>query len=158
KSHELVHERYKSAVLGAQYGMQHMTLARKLGLPPYVADIMLGQHRGLFSQYWAWVEDWIAHALDTGTMCTPFGWTCRTGITEFTARSIGNFAVQATCADIMRLACIWAHRRRIKLCGVVHDALLIEAPIDRIEADVALTKEIMRRAGRVVLNTTDPRH
>jgi DNA polymerase-1 len=45
----------------------------------------------------------------------------------------------------------------INLCGSVHDALVIEAPLDRIEADVALTQEIMRRAARVVLGSTDPR-
>jgi hypothetical protein len=33
----------------------------------------------------------------------------------------------------------------------VHDAVLIEAPLERIEADVALMQEIMRRASRVVL-------
>ena len=40
----------------------------------------------------------------------------------------------------------------------MHDALVIEAPIDRIEADVTLAEEIMRRAARVVLNTNDKRH
>ena len=34
----------------------------------------------------------------------------------------------------------------------VHDAVLIEAPIERIESDVALMQEIMRRASRIVLN------
>jgi DNA polymerase I len=143
KTHEKVHERYKIGCLGAQYGMQVAT---------FVAHEMLGQHRGLFNQYWAWLDDWVARALDTGVMSTAFGWTCRTGITEFNARSIGNFPVQATGADILRIACIWAHRRGIQLCGPIHDALLIEAPIDRIEADVSLTQEIMRRASRVVLN------
>jgi hypothetical protein len=42
--------------------------------------------------------------------------------------------------------------RGIELCAPVHDAVLIEAPADRIEADVALMREIMRRASRVVLN------
>ena len=32
------------------------------------------------------------------------------------------------------------------------DQVLIEAPIERIEADVALMQEIMRRASRIVLN------
>jgi len=36
----------------------------------------------------------------------------------------------------------------------VHDAVLLEAPEDRIEADVALMREIMRRASRVILNPT----
>ena len=44
-----------------------------------------------------------------------------------------------------------ATRRGIRLLAPVHDAVLIEAPIDRIEADVALMQEIMRRASRVVL-------
>jgi hypothetical protein len=154
KTHAKVHEAYKVACLGAQYGMQLETLAQRLGIPSFVANEMLSQHRGLFSQYWTWVEDWIAHALNTGVMSTDLGWTCRTGITEFNARSIGNFPVQATGADILRIACIWANRRGIELCAPVHDAVLIEAPIDRIEADVALMQEIMRRASRVVLNAS----
>ena len=42
-----------------------------------------------------------------------------------------------------------ATRHGIRLLAPVHDAVLIEAPIERIEADVALMQEIMRRvAGR----------
>ena len=49
-------------------------------------------------------------------------------------------------------ACILAARHGIKLLAPVHDAVLIEAPIERIEADVAVMREIMRRASRIVLN------
>ncbi|WP_426609321.1 DNA polymerase [Bradyrhizobium sp. McL0616] len=151
KTHAHVHERYKIGCLGAQYGMQTETLAMRLGLSTFVAHEMLSQHRGLFNAYWQWVDDWTARALDTGVMRTASGWTCRTGITEFNARSIGNWPVQSTGADILRLACVWAHRRGIRLCGPIHDAALIEAPIEHIEADVALMQEIMRRASRVML-------
>jgi hypothetical protein len=48
-----------------------------------------------------------------------------------------------------------AARHGIKLLAPIHDAVLIEAPIERIEADVALMQEIMRRASRIVLNA-DP--
>jgi len=99
----------------------------------------------------------IGHGPKTGSrmllilaLC-PHRWTCRTGITEFNARSIVNFPIQATSADILRLVCIWVRRRGIELCAPVHDAVLVEAPIDQIEAVVALTREIMRRASRVVL-------
>jgi len=44
---------------------------------------------------------------------------------------------------------------RIRLLAPVHDAVLIEAPLDRIEADAWLMQEIMRRASRIVLNA-DP--
>jgi DNA polymerase family A len=154
-THTEVHETYKVALLGAQYGMQSETLAQRLGVSTFVAHELLAQHRGLLNQYWAWSEDWVAHALDTGVMRTAFGWTCRTGITEFNARSISNWPVQTTGADILRIACIMAARHGIELCGPVHDAVLIEAPIARIDHDVALMKEIMRRASRVVFNA-DP--
>jgi hypothetical protein len=150
-SHPHIHERYKVACLGAQYQMQHVTLAQRLGLPAFVAWEMLNQHRGLFSMYWAWVEDWVAHALNTGIMHTPLGWTCRTGITELNARSIGNFPVQGCGADILRVTCIEAHRRGLQLCGSIHDAVLIESSLERIDADVALMREIFRRASRAVI-------
>ena len=40
------------------------------------------------------------------------------------------------------------------LIAPIHDAVLLESTEDRIEADVALMREIMRRASRVILNTT----
>jgi hypothetical protein len=85
-------------------------------------------------------------------MRTALGLMCRTGITEFNERSIRNWAIQACGADILRISCIMATRHGIKLLAPVHDAVLIEAPIERIEADVALMREIMRRASRIVLN------
>ena len=39
----------------------------------------------------------------------------------------------------------------LRLIAPVHDALLLEAPIDHIERDVALLQDIMRRASRCVL-------
>jgi hypothetical protein len=87
-------------------------------------------------------------------MRTAFGWTCRTGILELNVRSIRNWPIQATGADILRIACILAARHGIKIVAPVHDAVLIEAPIERIEADVARMREIMRRASRVVFNAT----
>jgi DNA polymerase-1 len=60
--------------------------------------------------------------------------------------------VQAAGAETLRIACIMMMRHGIELLAPIHDAVLIEAPIERIEADVALAQEIMRRASRVVLN------
>jgi len=113
---------------------------------------MLNQHRAQFRQYWQWSEDWVQHALQTGIMRTPLGWKCRVGITEFNERSIRNWPIQATGADILRMACILATRRGIKLLAPVHDAVLIEAPTERIESDVALMQDAMRRASRIVLS------
>jgi DNA polymerase I len=150
-THGALRDRYKTGLLAIQYGVQAETLASRLGISTFEAHEMLAQHRQVFAVYWQWAEDWLAHAFDTGVMWTPMGWFCRTGITEFNGRSIINFPVQGAGADILRLACIWATRHELELCAPVHDAILIEAPEDRIEADVALLQELMRRASRVVL-------
>jgi DNA polymerase-1 len=147
-----VRDRYKIMLLASQYGMGIETLAARLVVSTFEAHEMLTQHREQFSQYWAWSDDWVQHSLQTGIMRTVMGWQCCTGITEFNERSIRNWPIQATGADILRIACILATRHGIRLLAPVHDAVLIEAPIERIEADVALTQEIMRRASRIVLN------
>jgi DNA polymerase I-like protein with 3'-5' exonuclease and polymerase domains len=153
KSHAVLRDKYKVMLLAVQYGMGVETLAARLGVSTFEAHEMLSQHREQFSQYWAWSDDWVQRALQTGIMRTAFGWRCRTGIVEFNERSIRNWPVQATGADILRIACILATRHGIRLLAPVHDAVLIEAPTERIEADVALMREIMRRASRIVLNT-----
>jgi hypothetical protein len=151
---EAVRERLKLLCLGTQYGMQTSTLATRLGVSEIEAHEMLLHHRGLFSQYWHWSEDWLHHSLNSGTMRTVFGWECATGIVEFNGRSIRNWPVQSTCADLFRLAYVWATRHGLTLIAPVHDAVLLESSEDRIDADVELMRELMRRASRVILNPT----
>jgi hypothetical protein len=150
----VIRDRLKVLCLGVQYGMQRATLATRLGVSELEAHEMLQMHRGLFSQYWCWSNDWLQYSLTTGMMRTVYGWQCATGITEFSERSIRNWRIQATCADIFRLAYVWGTRHGLTLIAPVHDAVLLESPEDRIEQDVALMREIMRRASRVILNST----
>src|SRR5262249_5628951 len=135
---EVIRDRIKVLCLGTQYGMQRSTLAIRLGVSEIEAHEMLQLHRGLFSQYWHWSEDWLHHSLNTGTMRTILGWQCATGISEFSERSIRNWPIQSICADIFRIAYVWGTRHGLTLIAPVHDAVLLEAPEDRIEADVAL--------------------
>jgi DNA polymerase I len=153
----IVRDRYKVFLLATLYGMAAQTLSERLGVPDFEAHGMLDQHLALFAQYWQWSDDWVAHALRTGVMRTAFDWTCRTGITELNERSIRNWPIQATGAEILRIACIIATRHGLRLLAPVHDAILIEAPLNQIDGDVALLREIMRRASRVVLSPSDGR-
>lgn len=59
--------------------------------------------------------------------------------------------MQANGAEMLRLACCLATERGIEVCAPVHDAILICAPLDRLEADVARTREAMAEASRIVL-------
>jgi DNA polymerase-1 len=60
--------------------------------------------------------------------------------------------MQANGAEMLRLACCLATERGIEVCAPIHDAILISAPIDRIDDAVAKLREAMNEASRAVLD------
>jgi hypothetical protein len=58
--------------------------------------------------------------------------------------------MQANGAEMMRLAAIAGTEAGIEICGPIHDAFLIAAPLDRLDADIDMMSTIMRRAGEAV--------
>ena len=60
--------------------------------------------------------------------------------------------MQANGAEMLRLACCLATERGIEVCAPVHDAVLICAPLDRLDADIAGMRSAMAEASRVVLS------
>jgi hypothetical protein len=60
--------------------------------------------------------------------------------------------MQANGAEMLRLACCIATERGIEVCAPVHDAALICAPLDRLEADVERMRQAMAEASRIVSN------
>ena len=52
---------------------------------------------------------------------------------------------------MLRIACILLTRAEIRICAPVHDALLIEAPLNELDAAIETTQELMREASRIVL-------
>jgi DNA polymerase-1 len=53
---------------------------------------------------------------------------------------------------MLRIACILAIEDGVEVCGPIHDAVLICAPLDRLEDDVAKMRGAMAKASRLVLN------
>ncbi len=60
--------------------------------------------------------------------------------------------MQANGAEMLRLACCLATERGIQVCAPIHDAVLICAPLEHLEADVASMRGAMAEASGVVLN------
>jgi DNA polymerase-1 len=59
--------------------------------------------------------------------------------------------MQANGAEMLRLACIALEEKGIGICAPVHDAILIEAPLNEIEDHVRLATSLMQRASEWVL-------
>jgi hypothetical protein len=84
------------------------------------------------------------------SQATVFGWTNH--ISEKpNPRSLRNFFMQANGAECLRLACCLATEAGIRVCAPVHDAVLITAPLGRLDADIASMRQYMGEASSIVL-------
>ena len=86
-----------------------------------------------------------------GRLWAGFGWQIQTR-DDINDRSLRNFPMQANGAEMLRIACILLTEAGIRVCAPVHDALLIEAPLDELDEAIAITKSLMQEASRIVLD------
>jgi DNA polymerase-1 len=149
-THPVQRELFKQCVLGVQYGMEASGLAARIGQPPIVARDLLRAHRETFRTFWTWSDAAVDHAMLHGVLHTTFGWHVRIG-EESNPRSLRNFPMQANGAEMLRIACCLATERGLEICCPIHDALLVCAPLNHLEADVAATRIAMAEASRAVL-------
>src|SRR5262249_37713169 len=116
-----------------------------------VARDLLRAHRETYRTFWRWSDAVLNHAMMHGSLHTVFGWTVRVG-EDPNPRSLRNFPMQANGAEMLRLACCLATERGIEICAPVHDAVLICAPLDRLDEDIAIMRAAMTTASRIVLD------
>jgi DNA polymerase-1 len=143
-------------VLAVQYGQGARSLAVRISRPgtnmaaDIVARDLLAAHRRTFRVFWEWNDSYIDTATLRSGARTVFGWPARV-YENSNARAMGNFPMQANGAEMLRIASILMIEHGVELCAPVHDAVMIVAPIDRIEAAVTKAKAAMARASREVL-------
>ena len=150
-THKSIRDQFKSTVLAVQYGMGADALAQRLGQPPIRARELLRLHRETYRVFWGWSERAVDYAMLTGSLHTVFGWRVQVP-PDANTRSLANFPMQANGAEMLRLACCLATEQGIEVCAPVHDAVLICAPLDRLDPDVARMQDAMREASSVVLD------
>jgi hypothetical protein len=149
-SHPAERDLFKACVLAVQYGMGPDALAQRIGKAPVVARDLLRAHQETFRVFWKWSDAAVDVAMVTSRLSTVFGWTIHIG-TESNPRSLRNYPMQANGAEMLRLACCLATELGIEVCAPVHDAVLICAPLDRLDDDIAGMRAVMAEASRAVL-------
>jgi hypothetical protein len=151
ESHGPTRELFKQCSLGVLYGMEAAGLAMRIGQPPVVARDLLRAHHETYSTFWRWSDAALDYAMINGSLHTVFGWQVHVGENP-NPRSLRNFCMQGGGSELMRLAACFATERGIEVCCPVHDAFLICAPLDRLDADIAAMRAAMAEASRIVLN------
>ncbi len=149
-SHKELRQMCKQVVLGTQYGMQAETLSQRTDIELCKAQQLLRAHKEAYPTYWKWVEALINHCRATGYIETVFGWRKQVLETD-SNNALQNFPCQANGAEMLRLACVMAYEADLKIIAPVHDAILLEAPLECFDENVSELQRIMTRAGAIVL-------
>jgi DNA polymerase I-like protein with 3'-5' exonuclease and polymerase domains len=141
---------FKTVVLGIQYGLGARSLAVRTGISLSEAYEILARLRARFRIFEAYAQNVIDHAGLNLEVSTPFGWRmrCPSGINP---RTVRNFPIQSTGAEILHVASVLAERRGVRIVAPIHDAFVVEAEADLEEEASAALDRIMRDASRVVL-------
>jgi hypothetical protein len=149
-SHGDLREMFKACALAVQYGMEAESLARRIGKPVIEDRQLLRLHRDTYKRFWEWSDAALDFALLRGSLHTVFGWTIHVG-SHANPRMLRNFPMQANGAEMLRLASCLATENGVRISAFIHDAVLIEAPLDEIEGVVQQTQEAMATASGIVL-------
>jgi hypothetical protein len=149
-THGPTRELFKQCVLAVQYGMEAESLALRIAQPPIVARELLRAHHQTYRRFWDWSDAVVDQAMLVGVIFTVYGWPIHVS-ERSNPRSLRNFPMQANGAEMLRIACCLATERGIEVCAPVHDAVLMCAPLDRLDADIAAMRAAMAEASRAVL-------
>lgn len=150
ETHGSQRELFKQAALGVQYQMGAPKLAKNIGSSVSDARHLLAYHRKAFPTFWKWSESVADYALLNGRLHTTFGWNLH--VTDTTGvPTIKNFPMQANAAEMLRLACILAVERGVKVCGTLHDAILVEAPESELSRVIELAQQCMAESSKIIL-------
>ena len=150
QSHGSERDLFKECALAVQYGMGEESLAARIGQSVSQARELLRMHKSTYKVFWRWSEASLDCAMLTGKLWTVFGWEIHIG-DKPNPRSLQNFPMQANGAEMLRLACCLATERGIKICAPVHDAILIEAPLNQLDQTIESAQQAMEEASELIL-------
>ena len=121
-THGAVRDRIKACVLGIGYGMSDATLARRLSVSVTEARMLLRLHDEAYPAFARWRKNNLDAAL-LGSDPTDSVWLAFALDHDTKPNTLKNFPIQATGAEMLRLACCLATERGCGSCAPIHDAI-----------------------------------
>jgi DNA polymerase I len=141
---------FKTVVLGILYGLGAGSLAMRTGLSMFEAREILARLHAEFRVF----EDWAANTIDraglTLQLSTRLGWSVNWS-PGTSHRTLRNWPIQATGAEILHVASVLAERRGLRIVAPIHDAFMAEGPAADIEDVSTALDRVMRDASALIL-------
>lgn len=166
KSHAIVRQAFKAAMLGIGYGMGQDTLSKKIyaevnlgadvelmsmGEAQAKAADILSWHKTTFHRMWTYLHARAGQAHKDRWIAAEDGWL--TFINRFTKPTqLINFPIQANGAAMLRQAIITlSSETDLDIPFTLHDAVYANCRIEDIEKTKAILSEHMKRAADAIL-------
>lgn len=149
-SHGRERDRLKAVCLGRNYGQGPVKMAAAMEEPEWQVKRWIRGHDLRYRDFWEWLDNVVTSAYSRGWIRTRLGWQTRV-LHEARPTSVQNWTMQATGSDILRVACILAHKRGLKILAPIHDAILLEAPEENWQEHAEALKECMENAAAYIL-------
>jgi DNA polymerase I len=162
-THREVRDVYKVVVIATLYGMGPAALAHDLGIQPADAEGLIRQICKTYPQYWIWSNNVAQTAKIRRRQTTCLGWQIRyppiecddnTRHRELLAkeeRTARNWPVQATGAEILRVAILLGGEKGIRICAPAHDAVFVEDSAGAIDGATETMRQCMQLASEIVI-------
>ena len=150
---------FKQLFLANNYGAGIHWLKGQLKSTMYTARYWKKKFSQIYKTYFNWIRNEIDRGFITGCMNTRYGWS-RIITSKFQKDKYGNFKpiknslqnwpIQSTGADILGMAMLDVQEQGFKVCGLVHDAILVELPLGE-ERKINEVQRIMELAAHKVI-------
>jgi len=127
-THPEIRQRYKVVALATQFGSTFLGIARQLQVQPAEAALLLQSYNRVFKTFRAWQISKRDNADWTGEMVLPHGWRMWKG-DGVKWRTVDNFWMQGTGAEMLRAATVRLHDAGITVIGLIHDAVVLETDL-----------------------------
>jgi hypothetical protein len=141
---------FKIIFLSISYGAGPKSLALRAGISVYEAIEILARMRSRFGRFEDFSRSVLDHAGLKMQLVTQGGWVmqCPSGCNP---RTLRNFPIQSTAAEILHVITILAERRGIEIVAPIHDAVLAEGRASDAAELAAAVDRLMRDASALVL-------
>jgi len=150
QTHPDIRERYKTLMLGTNYGLSERAFALRANISLAEAHRIMVSHKINYRRYWEWSDNSVGVGFLSGRMRTNYGWYLYTKFQK--PNTLKNWPMQSTGADILRLAICFCIEKGVIVIAPIHDAILIEAPIEEIDARTKIAQKCMEDASEWVID------
>jgi hypothetical protein len=150
-THRMIRELFKTASLASAYGQTAAGLATKLQVSEAHATRVLDQIKQAYGVRERYFEAQIAAARLSGWIRTPASHFRMRLFPRTSENLLRNWPVQSVATDILMAAGPLIQSRGVKLLMTVHDACVIEAPIEDLDDAIETARQAMIDASIRVL-------